>query len=192
MKSSSSGPISEIVARTGCPSCPNTSQNVAGHPANVKSPSFNFFMRSAIFELLVPGWLIPDKSPLMSAANTGTPIRLKPSANTCNVTVFPVPVAPAISPCRFAICGNRLSWEVPCAMQSGSTMVHPLRRSNPAAIRNGTEDSSALILIRHHPFRCARPAAQLTTYPARKYSPSVLPSPSPGEIRSCVTDRYSR
>src|SRR5262245_39583728 len=38
----------------------------------------------------------------MSAAKTETPARERPSANTCNVTVFPVPVAPVISPWRFA------------------------------------------------------------------------------------------
>ena len=44
----------------------------------------------------------PDKSPLMSAANTGTPAAEKPSASTCSVTVLPVPVAPVMSPCRLA------------------------------------------------------------------------------------------
>src|ERR1700730_7944820 len=45
---------------------------------------------------------MPDRSPLMSAANTGTPARANPSAITCNETVFPVPVAPVTSPCRLA------------------------------------------------------------------------------------------
>src|SRR5436305_104434 len=44
----------------------------------------------------------PDRSPLMSAANTGTPARANPSAITCSDTVFPVPVAPVTRPCRFA------------------------------------------------------------------------------------------
>ena len=38
----------------------------------------------------------------MSAAKTGTPAAEKPSANTCSVTVLPVPVAPVTRPCRFA------------------------------------------------------------------------------------------
>ena len=38
----------------------------------------------------------------MSAANTGTPAREKPSASTCKVTVLPVPVAPVTRPCRLA------------------------------------------------------------------------------------------
>ena len=37
----------------------------------------------------------------------GFPISLKASANTFNVTVFPVPVAPAISPWRLAMAGSR-------------------------------------------------------------------------------------
>src|SRR6185312_11137819 len=45
---------------------------------------------------------IPDKSPFISAANTGTPARAKPSAMTCSDTVLPVPVAPVTSPCRLA------------------------------------------------------------------------------------------
>src|SRR5215203_3775965 len=50
---------------------------------------------------------MPDKSPFTSAKNVGTPIALKLSASTCNVTVLPVPVAPAINPWRLAICGSR-------------------------------------------------------------------------------------
>src|SRR3954451_917647 len=45
---------------------------------------------------------IPDKSPFISAANTGTPARAKPSAMTCSDTVLPVPVAPVTSPCLLA------------------------------------------------------------------------------------------
>src|SRR5574339_791324 len=45
----------------------------------------------------------------MSAANTGTPAREKPSASTCNVTVLPVPVAPVTSPWRLANLSVRYS-----------------------------------------------------------------------------------
>ena len=38
----------------------------------------------------------------MSAQKTGTPAREKPSASTWSVMVLPVPVAPAIRPCRLA------------------------------------------------------------------------------------------
>src|SRR5262245_43712471 len=50
---------------------------------------------------------MPDRSPLTSARNTGTPSRAKPSARTCSEMVLPVPVAPAISPCRLAMRGER-------------------------------------------------------------------------------------
>ena len=43
----------------------------------------------------------------MSARNTGTPMSLKDSASTFNVTVFPVPVAPAMRPWRLAMPGSR-------------------------------------------------------------------------------------
>src|SRR3954465_3728944 len=49
-----------------------------------------------------PASEIPERSPLMSAANTGTPARANPSAITCSETVLPVPVAPVTRPCRLA------------------------------------------------------------------------------------------
>ena len=45
-----------------------------------------------------PAAATPERSPLMSAANTGTPARANPSASTCSVTVLPVPVAPVTRP----------------------------------------------------------------------------------------------
>ena len=50
-----------------------------------------------------PGSAIPETSPFTSAANTATPAAESCSAITCSVLVFPVPVAPAIRPCRFII-----------------------------------------------------------------------------------------
>ena len=41
-----------------------------------------------------PGMARPARSPFTSAAKTGTPARLNPSARVCSVTVLPVPVAP--------------------------------------------------------------------------------------------------
>ena len=60
-----------------------------------------------LWDCRAAGWLMPERSPFTSAANTGTPIRLKASAITCRVTVLPVPVAPAIRPWRFDIPGSR-------------------------------------------------------------------------------------
>ncbi len=45
---------------------------------------------------------MPDRSPLISEQKTGTPADEKLSASTCSVTVLPVPVAPVISPWRYA------------------------------------------------------------------------------------------
>ena len=56
----------------------------------------------------LPGWLTPDKSPFMSAMKQGTPALQKLSAITCSVTVLPVPVAPAISPCLLAMLPRML------------------------------------------------------------------------------------
>ena len=42
-------------------------------------------------------------APFISAIKQGTPASEKVSASTCNVTVLPVPVAPAIRPWRLAI-----------------------------------------------------------------------------------------
>ena len=60
-------------------------------------------MRSAISSVLMPVSIVPVKSPFISAVKTGTPALEKDSANTFNVVVLPVPVAPAIKPWRLAI-----------------------------------------------------------------------------------------
>ena len=52
-----------------------------------------------------PALLTPVRSPLMSVANTGTPIALNVSARFCSEQVLPVPVAPAMRPWRLAIEG---------------------------------------------------------------------------------------
>ena len=55
-------------------------------------------IRSERFSLRTPGMHMPDRSPLMSQRNTGTPMSEKDSAMTFMVTVLPVPVAPAMMP----------------------------------------------------------------------------------------------
>ncbi len=50
-----------------------------------------------------PAAASPERSPLTSATKTGTPAVESCSAIPCTVFVFPVPVAPATSPCRFII-----------------------------------------------------------------------------------------
>ena len=64
------------------------------------------FKIPAIFSPTFPAWLMPVRSPLTSAINTGTPIFEKFSASVCSVTVLPVPVAPVIKPCRLASAGS--------------------------------------------------------------------------------------
>ena len=64
-------------------------------------------IRSCRLSVAEPGTHMPDRSPLTSQRNTGTPMSEKDSAMTFIVTVLPVPVAPAIMPWRFAIFGRR-------------------------------------------------------------------------------------
>lgn len=65
--------------------------------------------RASIFSLGAPTAAMPDRSPFTSAAKTGTPASDSPWARICNVTVFPVPVAPATSPCRLARLSSKSS-----------------------------------------------------------------------------------
>ena len=72
----------------------------------------------------------PDRSPLTSARNAGTPAAESCSAISCSVLVLPVPVAPATSPCRLSIdSGTRTA-----ASGNGvpSTMTAPSSRAGPS------------------------------------------------------------
>ena len=100
-----SGPRSEIVARTGNPRRPNTSQNTTGLAAHAGSAMPVPFNHSRSFGDGEPAAARPERSPLTSARKTGTPSREKCSASTWSVTVLPVPVAPVTRPCRFASAG---------------------------------------------------------------------------------------
>ncbi|MEA4977033.1 MAG: hypothetical protein VB016_00540 [Methanomassiliicoccaceae archaeon] len=75
-------------------------------------------MRFCIPSLSFPALQRPLTSPLISAMKTGTPIELNDSAMTFSVTVLPVPLAPAISPCLLAYFGRRWILESPFAIQS--------------------------------------------------------------------------
>ena len=122
MRASKSGPISEIVARSGCPLCPKTSHSATGHAANRGNGTPSRSQRSRNFGDSAPGIDIPVKSPLTSAMNTGTPARLNRSAIRCSVTVFPVPVAPVMSPWRLANAGNNpISWSNPLMIGNAAT-----------------------------------------------------------------------
>ena len=129
MRASSSGPMSEIVARTGWPCSPNTSHSVVGQACGsvgVRPRSASTLM---IFSGSLPVWLMPVRSPLTSAMNTGTPMLENCSARVCRVTVLPVPVAPVIRPWRLARLGSKWHWALAFwAISIGSAMVGVLRR----------------------------------------------------------------
>ncbi len=108
-RESSSGPISCTVARIGWPCSPNRSQNTVGNEVLDQSSRPISLARLASPSFGSPMAEMPDRSPLMSAAKTGTPAAEKPSAITCRETVLPVPVAPVTRPCRLASLSSRHS-----------------------------------------------------------------------------------
>ena len=108
MREISSGPISNKVVRIGWPCSPYRSQKTTGNSSGSYLMPMSL-ARCSRKSFGSPGAATPDRSPLMSAANTGTPEREKPSASTCNVTVLPVPVAPVARPCRLASRSVRYS-----------------------------------------------------------------------------------
>ena len=112
MRASSSGPMSETVARTGWPCSPYTSQNTVGQPAKAGASTPISFRRSSNLGDAAPAWLMPERSPLTSAMKTGTPSADRRSAMTCSVTVLPVPVAPVMSPWRLAQRGQQETLDV--------------------------------------------------------------------------------
>ena len=127
-----SGPMSEMVARTGWPCSPNTSQNTTVLARGVYSSMPIAARRCISLSDLLPAAPMPERSPLMSATNTGTPMLAKDSASFCRVTVLPVPVAPVMRPWRLASRGSRqmsLNRSLSCAraISIGSAMKSSLR-----------------------------------------------------------------
>ena len=82
-----------------------------------------------------PGTAIPETSPFTSAAKTATPAAESCSAMTCSVLVLPVPVAPAIRPCRFIILsGTRTAasgTSAPSCTPTPSSIAAPAGRVCP-------------------------------------------------------------
>ena len=122
------GPKSVIVARTGTPvPRPPSARNSTGKPvgahgvAGVRGPPGRSGRRAS------PGAARPDRSPLMSASTTGTPAADSCSAISCSVFVLPVPVAPAIRPCRFSIASGTRTWASGCGLPR-----RPLSRGSTA------------------------------------------------------------
>ena len=132
------GPKSEIVARTGCPCLPATSQSVVGKAAGTQSVTPKAARRCCSLAVASPACARPPRSPLTSAMNTGTPILEKRSAITCRVIVLPVPVAPVISPCRLASAGKSASSvRALRATQSGAAIINS--RTKIGERRNGRQ-----------------------------------------------------
>ena len=100
---SSTGPNDSTVARTGAPPSPVSESSSTGcERGSTVQP--RDAARSATFGSAASiGCARPERSPLTSATNTGTPASESCPAITCSVLVFPVPVAPATSPCRFTV-----------------------------------------------------------------------------------------
>ena len=96
------GPNEETVARTCVPRFPVRLKNSTGNASGVCVRPTDA-ARAVSRSLASPGRHMPARSPFTSARNTGTPARESPSASSCSVRVFPVPVEPAIMPWRFII-----------------------------------------------------------------------------------------
>ena len=128
MRASNKGPRSLTVARTGCPCSPNTSHRVTGKAVNSGVGRPRSLITLPNFSPRVPACEMPVRSPLTSAMNTGTPMRENASAMVCRVMVLPVPVAPVISPWRFARSGRRQHWMLSRrAITKGSVMKFPVK-----------------------------------------------------------------
>ena len=154
IRDSSSGPISVTVARTGWPCSPNTSQNTVENWSGWNARPISV-ARLRMKSLASPTSAMPERSPLMSAANTGTPARANPSAITCSETVLPVPVAPVTRPWRLASpsvsqagCSplpmNILS-AVSAILLSDVAIASPLRA--PTRLQPGFQSPDAIIIL---------------------------------------------
>ena len=138
-RDSSSGPISCTVARMGWPCSPNRSQNTVGNDVLDQSSRPISLARLTRPSFFSPMAEMPERSPLMSAANTGTPAAEKPSAITCSETVLPVPVAPVTRPWRLASLssqafgpGAALAEEDLALFQQGFALPHGVLLDQPA------------------------------------------------------------
>ena len=96
------GPNSLTVALNLTPTSPERDKNSTGL-LSVKYGRPMVARRSVNFGFSSAALAIPDKSPLISMSTQGTPLAESCSAIICKVFVLPVPVAPAIRPCRFNV-----------------------------------------------------------------------------------------
>ena len=123
------GPNDVMVARSGSPepSPPNASSSTGQATPDQVCPTS--VARAVTLSLVSPACARPDRSPLMSAASTGTPAAESCSAISCSVLVLPVPVAPATRPCRLTIAsGMRTAASgraVPSSTRAPSSIAGP-------------------------------------------------------------------
>ena len=114
--------------------------NSTGTPAAVQSHP-TLAARSAILGFDSPGMARPDRSPLMSATNTGTPCAESCSARSWSVLVLPVPVAPATSPWRFIIASGMQTfgagWTVVPSSAAPSVTLGPVEAVAGLQMRHG-------------------------------------------------------
>ena len=185
MRASSSGPMSVTVARTGWPCAFARTRPTAwpGRPAGAASACRAPSASRRASAPSVPGWVMPVRSPLTSAMNTGTPRRLKFSASVCSVTVLPVPVAPVIRPWRLAIAGSRKHSMSSClASRIGSAMGC----SGIGQLRHGRSATARSIKI-------AAPTNPIVSAQARTHSWPVIPSgPTSSTARAARTKSAAR
>src|SRR5262245_2399609 len=99
---SSSGPKLETVARSCAPRAPVRLRYSTGRGAPCHAQPVSR-ARCVTRSFGSPAAAMPERSPFKSARNTGTPVAENCSATSWSDFVLPVPVAPAIRPCRFAI-----------------------------------------------------------------------------------------
>ncbi|MEN9415707.1 MAG: hypothetical protein RLZ62_2011 [Bacteroidota bacterium] len=124
----STGPNSLIVARRRAPISPESVRNSTVLPVGFQLMPI-FAALSMILGFSVPGMATPERSPLISMSRLGTPLPASCSAMACRVLVLPVPVAPAMSPCRFMVRRGTFICS-PCTA-SASIMAPPSTMEEP-------------------------------------------------------------
>lgn len=117
------GPISEMVVRTGTAFAPNISKSSTGYARGSNPPVAVSLLALVSFRSTHPVPQCSPGPPLTSARNTGIPALLNFSAITFKVTVFPVPVAPAIKPCRFNLSKWMMAGFFP--LSDNQFLAHP-------------------------------------------------------------------
>ena len=120
---------------------PPIARNSTGYAPGCHSSPVSF-ARAAMRSPGSPAAASPERSPLISATNTGTPAADSCSVISCSVLVLPVPVAPATRPCRFSMPKGTRTLAVGCAAPAATTEPSSIAGAPPnpypAAIRAAT------------------------------------------------------